>query len=133
MNKRFTDVQILGFLCEADMGVTVRQLCTKHGFSESSYYQWRTRIVAGQPSVAQRLAELEEANVQLKQMLADAMLDVTPPRQTARRRRHGVEVGQRQSLVQVRDRAELTARTNDEPLEWPELLPWADLTGTLTH
>jgi putative transposase len=69
MSKRF-----LGFLCEADMGVPVRQLCDTHGFSESSYYRWRARIVAGRRSLAQRLADLENENSQLKRLLGDNVL-----------------------------------------------------------
>lgn len=74
MGKRFTEEQILGFLCEADMGVPVQQLCARHGFNERSYYQWRARLVAGRPSLAQRLAELESENLQLKRLLADGVL-----------------------------------------------------------
>lgn len=103
MNRRFTDEQILGFLCEADTGVPVRQLCSKHGFSERSYYQWRARIVGGQPSLAQRLAALEDENLQLKRLLADSVLELAP---------------------QVR---------REPPLQWPDLLPLADPAIALAH
>jgi len=42
MKKRFTEAQIVGFLREADGGVAVKDLCRKHGFSEGSYYLWRS-------------------------------------------------------------------------------------------
>jgi putative transposase len=129
MNKRFTEEQILGFLCEADMGVPVRQLCSKHGFSERSYYQWRARIVAGKPSLAQRLAELETENAQLKQLLADAMLDTTPPRPTASRAARSATRPVRLPFAPLAQRME-PAHLQDEPLEWPELLPES---GALTH
>ena len=38
MKKRFTEEQIIGFLREADAGLTVAELCRRHGFSEASYY-----------------------------------------------------------------------------------------------
>lgn len=74
MNKRFTEEQILAFLCEADMGVPVRQLCDKHGFSERSYYQWRSRIVGAKTSLAQYLAHLESENLLLRQVLVTKSL-----------------------------------------------------------
>jgi putative transposase len=120
MNKRFTEEQILGFLCEADMGVPVRQLCSKHGFSERSYYQWRARIVAGKPSLAQRLAELETENTQLKQMLADAMLDTAPARAPAARSAKLTQPP-RLAFAPPAARKGLNDR-GDEPLEWPELV-----------
>ena len=44
MKKRFTEAQIVGFLREADAGVAVKELCRKHGFSEGSYYLWRSKF-----------------------------------------------------------------------------------------
>ena len=38
MKKRFTEEQIIGFLKEADKGVAVKELYSKHGFSEAAYY-----------------------------------------------------------------------------------------------
>ena len=32
MKKRYTEEQIIGFLCEADAGLPVKELCRKHGF-----------------------------------------------------------------------------------------------------
>ena len=46
MKKRFSEEQIIGFLREAEAGVSVKDLCRKHGFSEASYYLWRTRSAA---------------------------------------------------------------------------------------
>ena len=44
MKKPFTDEQIIGFLREAEAGLLVKQLCRQHGFSEGSYYQWRSKF-----------------------------------------------------------------------------------------
>lgn len=33
-----------GFLREADAGLPVKELCRKHGFSEASYYLWRSKF-----------------------------------------------------------------------------------------
>ena len=37
MKKRYSEEQIIGFLQEADAGLTVKDLCRRHGFSEASY------------------------------------------------------------------------------------------------
>ena len=36
VKKRFSEEQIIDFLKEADRGVTVKELCRRHGFSEAS-------------------------------------------------------------------------------------------------
>jgi putative transposase len=59
MKKRFTEAQIVGFLREADVGVAVKDLCRKHGFSEGSYYLWRSKFGGMSVSDAKRLKELE--------------------------------------------------------------------------
>jgi putative transposase len=42
MKKRFSEEQIIGFLREA--GVAVKDLCRRHGFSEASYYLWKSKF-----------------------------------------------------------------------------------------
>ena len=44
MKKRFSEAQIIGFLREAEAGVPVKQVCRQHGFSEASYYLWRSKF-----------------------------------------------------------------------------------------
>lgn len=56
MKKRFTEAQIVGFLREADAGVPVKDLCRKHGFSEASYYLWRSKFGGMSVSDANELA-----------------------------------------------------------------------------
>ena len=77
MKKRFTEAQIVGFLREADAGVAVKDLCRKHGFSEASYYLWRSKFGGMSVSDAKRLKELETENTRLKKLLAESMLDVS--------------------------------------------------------
>ncbi len=69
MKKRFTEAQIVGFLREADAGVAVKDLCRKHGFSEASYYLWRSKFGGMSVSDAKRLKELETENTRLKKLL----------------------------------------------------------------
>jgi putative transposase len=44
MKKRYSEVQIIKFLREADAGTPVKDLCRRHGFSEASYYLWRGKF-----------------------------------------------------------------------------------------
>ena len=55
MKKRYSDEQIIGFLREADAGVSVKDLCPRHGFSEASYYLWRGKYGGMGVSDAKRL------------------------------------------------------------------------------
>ena len=55
MKKRFTETQIIELLRGAETGMPVRQLCRKHGFSEASYYLWRSKFGGMSVSDAKRL------------------------------------------------------------------------------
>ena len=69
MKKRFTEAQIIGFLREAEAGLPVKDLCRRHGFSEASYYLWRSKFGGMSVSDAKRLKELETENGRLKKLL----------------------------------------------------------------
>ena len=75
MKKRFSEEQIIGFLREGDKGVPVKELCRKHGFSEASYYLWRSKFGGMDVSDARRLKALEAENARLKKLLAESMLE----------------------------------------------------------
>ena len=75
MKKRFSEEQIVGFLKEADKGVGIKDLCRKHGFSEASYYLWRSKFGGLEVSDVKRLKALESENGRLKKLLAEAMLE----------------------------------------------------------
>ena len=75
MKKRYSEEQIIGFLKEADAGVPVKELCRRHGFSEASYYLWRSKFGGMEVSDAKRLKALESDNARLKKLLAEALLE----------------------------------------------------------
>jgi len=75
VKKRFSEEQIIGFLREAESGLAVKELCRRHGFSEASYYLWRSKFGGMTVSEAKRLRELETENTRLKKLLAESMLD----------------------------------------------------------
>jgi putative transposase len=73
--KRYTEAQILGFLKEAESGIPVKELCRKHGFSDASFYNWRSKYGGMELSDIKRLKALEQENARLKKLLAETMLD----------------------------------------------------------
>ncbi|MDA9504664.1 hypothetical protein XI09_07930, partial [Bradyrhizobium sp. CCBAU 11386] len=67
--------EIIGILKEHEAGVSVADLCRKHGVSDASIYKWKAKFGGMEVSEAKRLRTLEDENTRLKRLLADAMLD----------------------------------------------------------
>ncbi len=86
MKKRYTEEQIIGFLKEADAGVPLKELCRRHGFSEASYYLWRSKFGGMDVSDAKRLKALEAENARLKKLLAESMLENEITREVLRKK-----------------------------------------------
>ena len=86
MKKRYTEEQIIKFLREADSGVAVKDLCRRHGFSEASYYLWRSKFGGMDVSDAKRLKALEVENARLKRLLAESMLENEAAREALRKK-----------------------------------------------
>ncbi len=86
MKKRFSEEQIIGFLREADAGLPVKELCRQHGFSEASYYLWRSKFGGMNVSDAKRLKEVEAENTRLKKLLAESLLEIEVTREALRKK-----------------------------------------------
>jgi putative transposase len=86
VKKRYTEEQIVGFLREADAGMPVKELCRKRGFSEASYYLWRSKFGGMDVSDAKRLKALEAENARLKKLLAETMLENEVAREALRKK-----------------------------------------------
>ncbi len=52
------------------------ELCRKHGISDATYYNWKSKFGGMSVSDAQRLKALELEIGRLKRLLADAHLDI---------------------------------------------------------
>lgn len=74
--SRFTEDQIIGVLKERQAGIATAELCRKHGISDATFYNWRSRYGGVEVSDARRLKSLEDENRRLKKLLAESMLDV---------------------------------------------------------
>lgn len=73
--SRFTESQIITILKEADAGMKVEDICRKHGISNGTYYNWKSKYGGMEASDVKRLKELEEENAKLKKMYADVSLE----------------------------------------------------------
>jgi len=74
--SRFTEDQIIGVLKEHQAGIPTAELCRKHGISDATFYNWRSRYGGLEVSDARRLKSLDDENRRLKKLLAESMLDV---------------------------------------------------------
>lgn len=86
MKKRFSEEQIIGFLREADAGLPVKDLCRRHGFSEASYYLWKSKFGGMAVSDAKKLKQLETENARLKKLLAETLLEAQVTKEALRRK-----------------------------------------------
>ncbi len=86
IEKRFSEEQIISFLGEAEAGLPIKELCRRHGFSEASYYLWRSKFGGMSVPDAKRLKELEAENVRLKKLLAESLLGMEVTREALRKK-----------------------------------------------
>ena len=74
--SRFTETQIIGMIKEQEAGLTVTEVCRKHGISPASFYKLKAKYCGMDVSDARRLKQLEDENAKLKRLVADTMLNV---------------------------------------------------------
>ena len=77
MKKRFSEAQIIGFPREAEAGLPVKELCRRHGFSEASYYLWRSKFGGMNVSGSRKRATTSggASSKRLKKLLAESLLE----------------------------------------------------------
>jgi putative transposase len=73
---RYSEEQIISELKEAESGAKVGELCRRHGISDATFYNWRSRYGGLEVSELRRLRQLEEENRRLKSIVADQALDI---------------------------------------------------------
>jgi putative transposase len=79
--SRFTEEQIIGVLKEHQAGLSAAELCRKHGISDATFYNWRSKFGGMEVSEAKRLKQLEDENAKLKKLLAESVMDVSTLRE----------------------------------------------------
>jgi len=65
----------VAILKEAEVGISVKDICRKYGIGNSTFYKWREKYAGMEASDVRRLNELEEENRRLKQMYAEVLSD----------------------------------------------------------
>jgi putative transposase len=73
--SRFTETQIFSILKEAEAGNLVKDVCRKHGISDATYYNWKSKYGGMTVSDLKRMKELETELGRLKRMYADLALE----------------------------------------------------------
>lgn len=68
--------KIISILKENEAGLSVSELCRKHGMSDATFYNWRKKYGGMSVSDARRLKELELENVRLKRIVANKELEI---------------------------------------------------------
>ena len=77
--SRFTEEQIIGILREQEAGVSVLDLCRKHGLSSPTFYKWKAKYSGMDVSDVRKAKALEEENRQLNKLVTDLSLDKEMP------------------------------------------------------
>ena len=75
--SRFSEAQIIGMLKEQEAGLATADVCRKYGLSPATLYKLKAKFGGLEVSDARRLRQLEDENLKLKRLLAEAMLDNT--------------------------------------------------------
>ena len=69
--SRFTEHQIISILKEADAGMKVKDVCRRHGISDATYYNWKSKYGGMSASDLKRMKEMERELSQYKRMYAE--------------------------------------------------------------
>ena len=75
--SKFTESQIVAILAEVESGLAVGDVCRKHGISNSTYYQWKSKYSGVSANELKRIKDLEAENGKLKRMYAELALENT--------------------------------------------------------
>ena len=84
--SRFSESQIVAVLKEGEAGLSVAELCRKHGISAATYYQWKSKYAGVSVSELARMKELEAENARLKRMYAELALENSAIREVLSRK-----------------------------------------------
>ena len=84
--SKFTESQIVAILAEGESGFAVGDVCRKHGISNATYYQWKSKYAGVSANELKRIKDLEAENGKLKRMYAELALENTAIRDVLSRK-----------------------------------------------
>jgi putative transposase len=73
---RFTEEQMVAIIREADRD-PVSAVAKRHGISEQTFYRWKAKYAGLEVDQVRQMAQLQEENLRLKQLVAELTLDKT--------------------------------------------------------
>ena len=73
--KRYSTEDKIRILRQADAGQSIGEVCKEHNLSEVSFHRWKKQFGQMEVNEAKRMKELERENTELKNMLADSLLE----------------------------------------------------------
>jgi putative transposase len=74
--SRFTETQIVGVLKEQEAGQATKDVCRRHGISETTFYKWKAKFGGMEVSDIAKMRALEDENRRLKRIVADQALHI---------------------------------------------------------
>ena len=81
--SKFTEAQIVAALRQVSEGTPAVQVCRSMGITQTTFYRWRKKHGTPPATGARAMRELREENDELKQIVANMMLE---KKRDARRR-----------------------------------------------
>ena len=73
--SKFTDDQIMQALRRVKDGTPAAQVCRNMGITQTTFYRWREKFGRVSAGESRELRELREENQNLKEIVADLLLD----------------------------------------------------------
>ena len=73
--SKFTESQMMAILAEGEAGLPVAEVCRKHGISNATYYQWKSKYAGMSANELKRVKDLAAENSRLKRMYAELALE----------------------------------------------------------
>jgi len=74
--SRFTETQLVGILKEHEAGQATKDVCRRHGISETTFYKWKAKFGGMEVSDVAKMRALEDENRRLKRIVADQALHI---------------------------------------------------------
>ncbi len=85
--KHRSKKEIEEILGEVDAGNPISEVVEKYSISEATYYRWKSRATKEESFDEERERQVDDENLKLKQLLADASLKIYELTEKLKRRR----------------------------------------------
>ena len=73
--RQYSEEKIIKILKEFETGIPAKEICRKHGMTETTLYKWKRKFHGMEVADAIKLRSLEDENRRLKRLVAELSLD----------------------------------------------------------